>query len=149
MIRKAVMSDAKSIQTVVNSYAKGGEMLSLSLNEIYEKILEFVVWEEEGEIIGCCALHPTWEDLAEIRSVAVRPDAKMKGVGKALVERCLETACVLGISRVFLLTYVPEFFRKLGFSEVEKEQLPKKIWSDCLKCAKFPDCDEIAMMKAL
>lgn len=149
MIRPAVMSDVKSIQTLVNYYAKDGEMLSLSLNDIYEKILEFVVWEEGGEIIGCCALHPTWEDLAEIRSIAVRSDIGKKGVGKALVEKSLETAVTLGISKVFLLTYVPGFFSKLGFEEVEKEQLPKKIWSDCLKCTKFPDCDEIAMIKTL
>ncbi|ADD68179.1 GCN5-related N-acetyltransferase [Denitrovibrio acetiphilus DSM 12809] len=149
MIRKALMTDAKDIQNLVNTYAKGGEMLPLSINEIYEKILEFVVWEENGELIGCCAIHPTWDNLAEIRSVAVRPDTVKKGVGKALVERSIETAAILGITKVFLLTYVPEFFRKLGFTEVEKEMLPKKIWSDCLKCAKFPDCDEIAMMKTL
>ncbi|XOB97039.1 N-acetyltransferase [Deferribacteres bacterium DY0609] len=143
------MTDAKDIQNLVNTYAKGGEMLPLSINEIYEKILEFVVWEENGELIGCCAIHPTWDNLAEIRSVAVRPDTVKKGVGKALVERSIETAAILGITKVFLLTYVPEFFRKLGFTEVEKEMLPKKIWSDCLKCAKFPDCDEIAMMKTL
>lgn len=151
MIRKAVMKDAKSIQNLVNSFAKGGgEMLSLSLNEIYEKILEFVVWEEDGEVVGCCAIHPTWEDLAEIRSVAVNPKTGRQGIGKAMVEQSIETAAKLGISRVFLLTYVPEFFRKLGFSEVEKkEELPKKIWSDCLKCTKFPDCDEIAMIKSI
>ncbi len=128
MIRKAVMKDAKSIQNLVNSFAKGGgEMLSLSLNEIYEKILEFVVWEEDGEVVGCCAIHPTWEDLAEIRSVAVNPKTgRQGGIGKAMVEQSIETAAKLGISRVFLLTYVPEFFRKLGFSEVEKEELPKK-----------------------
>lgn len=149
MIRKAVMADAKSIQTLVNTYAKGGEMLPLSINEVYEKILEFVVWEEDGELLGCCALHPTWDDLAEIRSIAVSPDNKKSGIGRSLVEKSLETAGVLGIHKVFLLTYVPGFFAKLGFTEVEKELLPKKIWSDCLKCAKFPDCDEIAMMKSL
>lgn len=149
MIRKAVMADAKSIQNLVNAYAKDGEMLHLSINEVYERILEFVVWDEGGEILGCCAIHPTWEDLAEIRSVAVKLDTKMKGVGRLLVERSVETAYSLGIKKVFLLTYVPDFFRKLGFSEVEKEELPKKIWSDCLKCVKFPDCDEIAMMKSL
>jgi len=149
MIRKATMKDAKTIQNLVNTYAKGGEMLPLSINEVYEKILEFVVWDEDGELVGCCAFHPTWEDMAEIRSVAVRPDTVKKGVGKALVERSIENASALGITKVFLLTYVPEFFRKLGFVEIEKEQLPKKIWSDCLKCAKFPDCDEIAMMKTL
>jgi len=149
MIRKAVMSDVKNIQALVNTYAKGGEMLSLSLNEIYERILEFVVWEEDGELMGCCAIHPTWEDLAEIRSVAVKSDSSRQGIGKALVERSIETARTLGIKKVFLLTYVPGFFGKLGFTELEKEQLPKKIWSDCLKCSKFPDCDEIAMIKPL
>ncbi|PLX69774.1 MAG: GNAT family N-acetyltransferase [Denitrovibrio sp.] len=149
MIRKAVMKDAKSIQNLVNSFAKDGEMLSLGINEIYEKILEFVVWEEDGVVVGCCALHPTWDDLAEIRSVAVNPTIGKRGIGKALVERSIETATMLGIDKVFLLTYVPGFFGKLGFTEVEKEELPKKIWSDCLKCTKFPDCDEIAMMKSI
>jgi len=149
MIRKALMSDAKAIQTLVNTYAKDGEMLPLSINDIYEKILEFVVWDDGGELLGCCAIHPTWEDLAEIRSVAVNPNSKKNGIGRALVERSIETAQILGISKVFLLTYVPGFFGKLGFTEVEKEELPKKIWSDCLKCAKFPDCDEIAMIKKL
>lgn len=149
MIRKALMSDAKAIQTLVNTYAKGGEMLPLSINDVYEKILEFVVWDEDGQLLGCCAIHPTWDDLAEIRSVAVNPESKKNGIGRALVERSIETAQILGIKKVFLLTYVPGFFAKLGFTEVEKEELPKKIWSDCLKCAKFPDCDEIAMMKSL
>lgn len=126
MIRKALMSDAKGIQTLVNTYAKGGEMLSLSINDVYEKILEFVVWEEEGKLLGCCAIHPTWEDLAEIRSVAVNPESKKGGIGRALVERSIETAEILGIKKVFLLTYVPGFFAKLGFTEVEKEELPKK-----------------------
>ena len=149
MIRKDVMDDAKAIQTLVNTYEKDGEMLPLSINDIYEKILEFVVWDDGGELLGCCAIHPTWEDLAEIRSVAVNPNSKKNGIGRALVERSIETAQILGISKVFLLTYVPGFFGKLGFTEVEKEELPKKIWSDCLKCAKFPDCDEIAMIKKL
>jgi len=149
MIRKALMSDAKSIQTLVNSYAKGGEMLPLSINDIYEKIFEFIVWEENGEIFGCCAIHPTWEDLAEIRSVAVDSNRNRSGIGRSMVEHSINRALELGIKKIFLLTYVPEFFRKLGFAEIEKEQLPKKIWSDCLKCAKFPDCDEIAMIKSI
>jgi len=149
MIRRAVMSDAKRIQTLVNSYAKDGEMLPLSINDIYEKILEFIVWEEGGVVYGCCAMHPTWEDLAEIRSVAVDASAKRGGIGRKMVEHCIGMASDIGIQKIFLLTYVPNFFEKLGFIEVEKEELPKKIWSDCLKCAKFPDCDEIAMIKSL
>ncbi len=149
MIRKAVMSDAKNIQTLINSFAKTGLMLPVSINEIYEKILEFTVWDEDGQILGCCAMHPTWENLAEIRSVAVDSTCFKKGIGTAVVESAMQMARDVGITDAFLLTYQPGFFAKLGFSEIEKEFLPKKIWSDCLKCAKFPDCDEIAMKRTL
>lgn len=149
MIRLANMSDAKVIQKLVNSYAKQGEMLQLSLNEIYEKIFEFAVWEEKGKVIGCCALHPAWEDLAEIRSLAVDSSSHMKGVGKKLVEYCLKRAFEFGVTNIFALTYKPDFFKKLSFEEISKDLLPKKIWSDCLKCPMFPDCDEIAMMRNL
>jgi amino-acid N-acetyltransferase len=107
------------------------------------------VWEEEGFIRGCCALHPAWEDLAEIRSLAVDNTFHKKGVGKKLVEYCINRATEFGIKNIFALTYKPEFFKKLGFDEISKDLLPKKIWSDCLKCPMFPDCDEIAMMKRL
>lgn len=146
MIRLAGMKDAKSIQKLVNSYAKQGEMLQLSLNEIYEKIFEFAVWDEEGSVKGCCALHPAWENLAEIRSLAVDNTFHKKGAGKKLVQFCLERAEEFGIKNIFALTYKPDFFEKLGFKEVTKDLLPKKIWSDCLKCPMFPECDEIAMM---
>ena len=149
MIRDALISDAKVIQKLVNSFANNGEMLPLSLNDVYENILKFVVWEEEGEVVGCCALHPTWEDLAEVRSIAVCESMKGKGIGYKLVVEVLDRAKKLGIKNMFLLTYVPGFFEKLGFTIVEKETLPKKIWSDCLKCTKFPDCDEIAMSMEL
>jgi amino-acid N-acetyltransferase len=149
MIRKAVMADAKNIQNLVNSHAKVGLMLPVSINEIYEKILEFVVWDEDGEVLGCCAMHPTWENLAEIRSVAVSQFSVKKGIGTAVVESAMQMAREVGITDAFLLTYQPGFFAKLGFVETEKENLPKKIWSDCLKCAKFPDCDEIAMKRTL
>lgn len=149
MIRRAVMADAKSIQSLVNSFAKTGLMLPVSINEIYEKILEFSVWDENGEILGCCAMHPTWDNLAEIRSVAVSQNSFKKGIGTAIVESCMQMARDVGITDVFLLTYQPGFFGKLGFTVIEKENLPKKIWSDCLKCAKFPDCDEIAMKRKL
>ena len=149
MIRKAVMADAKHIQSLINSFTKTGLMLPVSINEIYEKILEFVVWDEDGQILGCCAMHPTWENLAEIRSVAVDANAFKKGIGTAIVTAAMDKAREVGITDAFLLTYQPGFFGKLGFTELEKEHLPKKIWSDCLKCAKFPDCDEIAMKRKL
>jgi amino-acid N-acetyltransferase len=87
-----------------------------------------------------------WEDLAEVRSLAVRDDRMGRGVGTELVEACISEAIVLGITRVFALTYKPVFFEKLGFQRVDKSELPHKIWSDCLKCSKFPDCDEVALV---
>lgn len=149
MIRNALMADVKEIQTLVNTFAREGQMLTLSLNEIYERIFEFMVWEHEGRIIGCCALHPSWEDLAEIRSLAVDPNVQQSGIGRQLVEQQMERAKALGICKVFALTYKPGFFEKLGFRVLEKDQLPKKIWTDCLKCAKFPDCDEIAVIREM
>lgn len=146
MIRSAKIPDVKEIQNLVNFHAKKGEMLSLSLSEIYERIFEFDVFEENSQILGCCALHPSWEDLAEIRSLAVKEEFIGKGIGKQLVENALRRAKDLGIKKVFALTYKLEFFKKLGFYEVPKDTLPKKIWSDCLKCPLFPDCEEIAVM---
>lgn len=146
MIRSAKIPDAKEIQNLVNFHAKKGEMLSLSLSEIYERIFEFDVFEENSQILGCCALHPLWEDLAEIRSLAVKEEFMGKGIGKRLVENALRRAKDLGIKKVFALTYKLEFFKKLGFYEVPKDTLPRKIWSDCLKCPLFPDCEEIAVM---
>ncbi|MGA1862661.1 N-acetyltransferase [Deferribacter thermophilus] len=149
MVRNAKMQDAKAIQQLVNSYAKDGLMLTLSINEIYENILKFLVYEEEDRVIGCCALYPSWEDLAEIRSLAVEKNVHKRGIGRLLVEKCIEKAREIGIKKVFALTYQVEFFKKLGFEVVDKNDLPKKIWSDCLKCCKFPDCDEFAMIKEI
>ncbi|MCX8083522.1 MAG: N-acetyltransferase [Calditerrivibrio sp.] len=146
MIRKANTKDAKRIQELVNHFADKGEMLHLSLEQIYERIFEFLVYEEEGKILGCCALHPTLGNLAEIRSLAVDEQCHGKGVGKKLVESCLELAREMGFSQVFALTYKQLFFEKLGFKVVKKESFPRKIWSDCFKCPKFPDCDEIGMI---
>jgi amino-acid N-acetyltransferase len=97
--------------------------------------------------VGTCAIHVSWENLAEIRSLAVEAGFTKKGVGRALVENCLAEAKELGISRVFVLTYKKDFFEKRGFGVIDKADLPHKIWSDCLKCVEFPNCDEIAMIK--
>ena len=149
MIRKAKIAEAKTIQKLINSFAKEGKLLPRSLSEIYDNLRDFFVFEEDGRILGVCALHICWEDLAEIRSLAVQEDAGRKGVGRQLVEACLEEAKELGVKEVFLLTYIPSFFRKLGFSEVDKATLPHKIWGDCLRCPKFPYCDEVALLKTL
>lgn len=145
MIRKAVMSDASAIQALVNGFAKEGQMLMLSKNDIYERIFEYFVYESETGIIGVCALHPMWIDLAEIRSLAVDTTLQRGGIGAQLVRAQLERAKEMKFDKVFTLTYKQAFFEKLGFYVISKEHLPKKIWTDCLKCVKYPDCDEIAM----
>lgn len=146
MLRKAQIGDVKDIQKLLTTYASRGDMLSRSLSELYESLRDFYVEvAEDGRILGAAALHIVWEDLAEVRSVAVAEDAGRKGVGSALVQACIDEARVLGLKRIFCLTYKPEFFGKLGFVLVDKSTLPHKVWGDCIKCPKFPDCDENAM----
>lgn len=146
MIRKARMADVKAIQKLVADYARKGDMLPRSLSDIYENLRDYFVFEDGGVVIGSAAIHIMWEDLAEVRSLAVQEGRMRRGVGTQLVEACISEAIVLGIARVFALTYKPEFFERLGFHRVDKAELPHKIWTDCLKCAKFPDCDEIALV---
>jgi amino-acid N-acetyltransferase len=146
MIRSATIKDAKAIQTVVNTFASQGQMLLLSMNEVYEKIFEYFVYEADGAIVGVCALHPTWHDIAEVRSLAVDTKYQKSGIGKVLVEHQLERARDMGFEKVFAMTYQVEFFSKVGFYVMSKDDLPKKMWTDCLKCVKYPDCDETAMM---
>lgn len=149
-IRKAIIGDVGRIQSLVNHYASKETMLGLSLSEIYDQIRDFTVAEgPRRSLIGVCALHVIWEDLAEIRSLAVDPKIRRRGVGRSLVERCLEEARGLQIPKVFALTYQAEFFRRIGFERVDKAELPHKVWRDCLKCSKFPHCDETAVLKTL
>jgi len=150
MIRKARMGDVKAIQKLIADYARKGDMLPRSLSEIYENLRDYFVYAGDGgEVIGSASIHIMWEDLAEVRSLAVRDGHMGKGVGTKLVEACVSEAIVLGILRIFALTYKPEFFEKLGFVRVDKSELPQKIWTDCLKCSKFPDCDEVALVSDL
>jgi amino-acid N-acetyltransferase len=147
MIRKARMSDVKGIHGLISEYARKGDMLPRSLADIYENLRDYFVFlGEDGELVGSAAIHIMWEDLAEVRSLAVREGKMRRGVGTQLVESCISEAIMLGIDRVFALTYKPEFFEKLGFHTVDKAELPQKIWTDCLKCSKFPDCDEVALV---
>jgi len=145
VIRKAKLKDAGEIYNLINQYAKEGILLPRSLNSIYENIRDFWVCEENGRLVGCAALHIVWEDLAEIKSLAVSEEHKGKGIGTMLVEECLKEAEELGVKRVFVLTYAQGFFSKLNFEEVEKIKLPHKVWGECINCVKFPSCDEIAM----
>jgi len=149
MLRKARITDARAIHQLLIGYAREGLMLSRPLSEIYESIRDFYVVEDGERVIGTVSLHICWDDLAEVRSLAVATDEEGRGIGRCLVEACLEEACQLGLKRVFALTYKPGFFTKLGFHEIEKSELPQKIWGDCMKCAKFPECDEIALIKHL
>jgi amino-acid N-acetyltransferase len=146
MIRKAKIMDVKAMQSLINQYADTGQMLPRSLNELYDQLRDFHVFEENGSLIGVCALHVSWEGLAEIRSLAVRRDRMKQGIGEGLVRHCLAEAAQLQIDRVFVLTYQDVFFKKLGFIDVDKKELPHKIWTDCLNCVKFPDCDESSLI---
>ena len=146
MIRKAQISDVKDIQKLLMTFASRGDMLSRSLSELYESLRDFYVVEEDGVLLGAAALHIVWEELAEVRSVAVTEDAGRKGIGSRLVQACINEAREIGLKRIFCLTYKPEFFGKHGFRLVDKAELPHKVWGDCIKCPKFPDCDENAMI---
>ncbi len=151
MIRKATVHDVKAIQHLLKKYADRGELLPRSLSDLYDDLRDFNVCEQEsgGPIIGVCALHVCWEDLAEIRSLAVDERYQGQGIGSDLVAEALAETRNLGIRRVFTLTYQPDFFARHGFHIVDKASLPHKIWAECVKCVKFPDCDEIAMLKLL
>ncbi len=148
-LRKADPSDAKAIKALVNDYAAEGFLLPRSLSDIYENIRNYWVAEEQGRLLGCLSLQVCWEDMAEIRSLAVAKSAQGQGWGRALVEQGLEEAGELGLKRVFTLTFLPEFFGKIGFVGIEKEELPQKIWKDCLACHHFPDCKEVAMVRGV
>ena len=150
MIRKAKISDVRSIHVLLMHFADHGLLLPRSLSEIYDHLRDYTVIETSGDnIVGVVALNICWEDLAEVKSLAVSEDYQEQGIGRQLVEHCLSEAVVLGVYRVFTLTYQPKFFEKLGFKLVDKSSLPHKIWADCIKCPKFPDCDEIALLAEL
>jgi amino-acid N-acetyltransferase len=149
MIRKAMIEDIKHIHKLLGHYGERGLLLARPLSELYDHLRDLSVLvedEHDPPLTGVCALGICWEDLAEIRSLAVAEDRHGLGYGSRLVETCLKEAVSLGLKRVFTLTYVQDFFSKLGFRMVEKSVLPHKVWADCLKCAKFPDCDETAMI---
>jgi amino-acid N-acetyltransferase len=147
VVRKARATDVPAMQTLVAHFAARGELLPRSLNEMYQHLRDFFVAEVDGEIAGVCGLSLYWEDLAEIRTLAVHEARGGKGLGSALVTACLEEAGALGVGRVFALTYRPGYFERFGFRTIDKRELPQKIWKDCIKCAKFACCDEIALIR--
>jgi len=153
MIRKANINDIKTIHGFLQDYGKKGELLPRPLSELYDHLRDFSVYVDNNEgkekVLGCCALQFCWAALAEIRSLAVHPDCLGKKIGSQLAEAALAEAKSIKKKKVFTLTYRPEFFEKYGFVKIPRSDLPLKIWGDCLLCIKFPDCDEIAMMKEL
>lgn len=149
MIRHARVDDLSAIHRLINAFAKEELMLPLSIGDLTERIRDFQMAEEEGTILGAVALHVVWEGLAEVRSLAVVPAAQGRGLGRDLVHAALADARALGASEVFTLTYVPEFFEKMGFTRVDRSTLPHKVWQECTRCTKFPDCGEIALLLPL
>ena len=149
MIRKATLNDIPSIQETIKPYAVRGEMLPRTLNDLYEHIRDFSVYEKGNGVLGVAALALSWENIAEIRSLAILENRLSLGIGSALVKYCLEEARSLYVKKVFVLTYTAEFFKKIGFHPIDKEDLPQKIWKDCVNCSKFPACDEQALIMEL
>jgi amino-acid N-acetyltransferase len=147
-IKKAAAGDIAAIHRILNHYAEQDLLLPRSLSELYDHLRDYFVLENKEQahsIHGVCGLRVYWEDLAEIKSLAVSEDHQDRGFGSKLVRACLKEARSLGIRKVFTLTYVPDFFMRLGFKAVDRSIFPQKIWADCLKCPKFPDCDEVAL----
>ena len=145
-IRKARIDDVPAIQALVNHFANERKMLSRSLSEIYENVRDFFVVDDRGAVVGSAALHVFWGDLAEVRALAVADKYQGKGLGRRLVDSCRDEARAMGIKRLFALTFQPGFFRNAGYEFITKDELPHKVWSDCIKCPMFPNCDETAVI---
>ena len=145
-VEKARISDVPQIQQLINYFAERDEMLPRPLSELYENIRDCFVIRDGERLIGCISLHIFWSDLAEIRSLAVAQDSQEQGIGAELVKACLDEAEQLGITTIFCLTYKPAFFEQFGFSQVDKMELPRKVWIECYRCPKFPNCDESALI---
>ncbi|MCX6012149.1 MAG: N-acetyltransferase [Chloroflexi bacterium] len=145
-IEKAKTSDIVKIHKLINYFAEKDLMLPRSLAELYENIRDYFVIRENDSLAGCAALHISWVDLAEIKGLAVIEEHQKKGMASELIKACLNEGKELGVERVFCLTYRPEVFENQGFKKVDKKKLPHKIWGECQRCPKFPDCDEIALV---
>ena len=148
-VDRARVSDATSLHQMISHFADKGEMLPRALSEIYEDIRDYFVVRKGSQVIACAALHVTWVDLAEIRSLAVDEKEQNQSIGSLLAQACLEEAKELGIPRVFCLVRKPAFFEKHDFQLIDKTELPQKVWAECYRCPKFPNCDEVALIRHL
>jgi amino-acid N-acetyltransferase len=144
-IQKAKLDNVRQIHHLLMEFARSGFLLPRSLNDICGNLRDFFVCAEGDKLLGCGGLHITWVDLAEIRSLAVLQSAQRQGLGRQLVNSCLDEARALHVPRVFTLTFVPDFFERMGFKRVERDSLPHKIWTECVNCPHFPDCGEVPM----
>jgi len=145
VVEKAGMADALQIHDLINEFARRGDMLPRTVAEVYENLRDFFVVRDGHRVLACVALHILWEDLAEVRSLSVKEDEQAQGLGVLLVQACLNEARDIGLRTVFALTFRPGFFEKLGFRQADVMTLPRKVWNECYRCPKFPNCDEIAM----
>ena len=145
-VERATPVDAREICDLINLWASRGQMLPRTLGETYENIRDFFVVREAGRLVGCAALHITWSDLAELKSLAVDEERQSAGYGRALAEACVAEGRALGLQRLFALTYRPGFFERLGWEQADVMSLPRKVWNECYRCPKFPGCEEIAMV---
>jgi amino-acid N-acetyltransferase len=148
-VEKARISDVPQMHELINYFAGKDEMLPRSLSELYENIRDCFVVRQGERVIACASLHVFWSDLAEIRSLAVAEGNQEQGLGGQLLKACLQEAEELGITTIFCLTYRPVLFEKFGFSRVDKMDLPRKVWTECYRCPKFPNCDEVALVRHL
>jgi len=145
-IRPAIITDAPAICSLINYYAERGRMLHRSLESVYQSLRDFLVMEDRGELVACVATELFWADLAEVRSLAVAPHARGKGLGTKLVRKAIAVAKKLGVHKLFALTYEQDFFARQGFEVINRDQLPEKVWRACIYCPKSDDCDETAMI---
>src|SRR5680860_49958 len=148
-LRKARISDVEEMMVLINSNAEQGFMLPRSRNMLYESLREFLLAEVDDQLVGVASLHIFWSDLAEIRALAISSEYKRRGIGTQIVKALEEEARELGCSKLFALTYQPEFFKYCGYEQVSKDQMPQKVWTECINCIKFPNCDEIAVSRIL
>jgi amino-acid N-acetyltransferase len=147
MIRKAKINEVPEIRRFLVEFSRDGGILPRTLADLYGQLRDYYVYRQDhGPILGIAALHICWAGLGEIRSVAVAPNHRGQRIASRLVETCLQEARTIGLSEIFLLTLVPEFFQRFGFQVVSREELLPIVWADCVNCVKFPDCDEVPML---